>query len=402
MKTVAEYSFRAAVEADTSLLARALDQNGVVEAETNQSLNEELIFGLSGGVGFLYFLFEYKGHAPMLTFTCRSWSLPAVIVDRALSHAGVAHEVFQSGSSARAELDLEAALAAGKCVHLTVDAASLPGSGSPDQWKGQMPQQVNVVGLEGDRIQVDTAGALIELTRAQLTTARSALRKAKNRSYKFEPGPVRVESRSAVLAAVQGTARLFVEPPFKGFANNFGLAGLKKAARLTRDRKDAKGWARVFDTPALAHRVLARAWECSSLELTPKGGGRHHYASFLRTAAERHELPHLREAADLAAQSGERFVQLAADALSAGGASLRQSAGIARRVAELRRDPGTEPEQTAARIVQWRTERDELAAECDLTEAQCLAAFDRVGEHFEAIEAIESKMQVVLGQRVPS
>ncbi|MCA9694455.1 MAG: BtrH N-terminal domain-containing protein, partial [Myxococcales bacterium] len=293
------YQFAPGVEPDLGLLTAALAQAGVIDPMTGAPFTEARLFGLSGGIGFMYFLFEYQGHPPMMTFTCRSWSMPEPVITRALTHAGIEAARSETSSAKVASAFVDDALAEGRVIHLTADAASLPSAGVPELWIGQLPRQLNVVGVQGDDVLVDF-NAPIVLSRALLARARAACRKEKHRAWTFPKGQAKAAPVAATRAAVRATARSFVEAPYKGFAGNFGLAGLEKAARLCADPKDKKGWARVFHSGPLAYRALYRTWECATLELTPPAGGRSFYAQFLRDAAARCDLPALAEAAALA------------------------------------------------------------------------------------------------------
>lgn len=151
-----------------------------------------------------------------------------------------------------------------------------------------------------------------------LTRARVAARKERHRAFTFAPGAAGTEPGDATLQAVRGTAERFVTAPFAGYASNFGLAGIAKVARLATDRKDAKGWPRVFDSGPLAFLALTRSWECLTPDVTPPAGGRSFYGDFLATGADSGALDAptaaaLREGADLARSSGARFARLADD-----------------------------------------------------------------------------------------
>src|SRR5690606_16049716 len=143
---------------------------------TGAPFTETRLFGLSGGIGFMSFLFEYAGHAPMLTFVCRSWSLPEPLVSRALANAGIAHARSETGSAKVARAVADEALARGAAAHLTLDWASLPSAGVPPMWVGGMPRQANVVGRAEDDYVLDL-GAPARLEAGDLARARAAARK---------------------------------------------------------------------------------------------------------------------------------------------------------------------------------------------------------------------------------
>jgi hypothetical protein len=395
LRTVPGYRFDSPLENDTGLLTSALAQAGAVDPGTGAAFAPERVFGLSGGIGFMYFVFEYAGHPPMMTFTCRSWSMPGPIVARVLESAGVGHARSETGSAAAARRFLDEALERGACVHVTVDAASLPWWAVPEAWVGSMPRQANVVGRAGEQYAVDLGGP-VAIDAVTLARARAAARKERHRALTFEAGPARVDAAEATKAAVRGTARAYVEAPFKGFASNFGLAGLEKLGRLAVDERDPKGWPRLFDSGPLAFLALSRAWACLTLELTPPAGGRDFYADFLagaRASAGAAAAGPLSEAEALARRSGERLARLSDELVAAGGADLAHGVGLLEEIDAARRAGGS---GAAARIGELEAERQALMAGCSLDRRQRLAAYAVVGEAFRDVHGLEAELQRVL------
>ncbi len=385
------YQLLPGVQRESARLAAALRQAGVVDPATGAPFTETKVHGLMGGIGFMYFLFEYRGFPPLMSFVCRSWSMPGPLLERALAHAGILHELSATGSSNVAAKALDDALAAGKAAHVTVDAASLPWVGADQTWVGQMPMQLNVIGTLGADYVVDVGNARV-LPRDVLTAARAAAKKEKHRLVTFSPGAAGNAPAEAARRAIEHTARSFRESPFKGFAGNFGLQGLRKAANLMRDSKDPKSWSRVFHDGPLAYRALYRTFECAMIELTAPAGGRAFYADFLDDAAKNDGLSGLAEVAALARQSGERFEHLAEHAVAAGGEVMTRAIELTEQIDELRRSGGDVGEQVRA----MRQQRDALGDELQIDDATRVAAFVQLGEDFAAIAAIEQRLVEVL------
>jgi len=358
------YRFEPGCTGDLARLTNALRHAGVRDPMTGRAFTEARVFGLSGGIGFMYFLFEYAGHAPLLSFTCRHFSLPAPLVERVVAHAGIAAETHTTGSARQAAAALDAILQAGGAAHCTVDAAALPWRGQDPAWLGHWPTQINVIGFAdkskpaGNAYLIDD-GAPFVLTREALARARAAVRKERHRLFAFTGGTATADPVDATRRAIADTAHGYRVAPFKGFAGNFGLRGLAKMARLMDDARDPKSWPRVFDTAPLAFRALLRTWECATLELTPPGGGRHLYARFLDDAAALPGLGALRQAAGLARASGAAFDALAARAVELGGAPMRDALALTRRMAAAR-DAGA-----GVQVAALRRRRDALAARFD-------------------------------------
>jgi hypothetical protein len=385
---LAGYELVRGVHDDTALLAKAMSQSGVVDPATKMAFTEAKLYGLTGGIGFMYFLFEYKGHPPMLTFNCRTWTMPGPLLERALGHAGIEAEVTQTGAAKTAQKKLDVALDQGKVAHLTVDLATLPWAGVPEIWKGQMPRQLNVIGRAGEDYLVDVGGPRV-ITAADLAAARAAARKEKHRQVTFAAGTAATAPLEAARAAMGYTAKSYVEAPFKNFQNNFGLKGMRKAATLMGDAKDKKSWSKVFSTGPFAFRALLRTWECATLELTAPAGGRPFYGQFLREVAQLRGLAGAKKAGALADESGELFAQLSEDALELGGKDVRRATELSEEIEELRR---SDDANTADLVRAASAERDALADGYEMGAEARMGAFARLAERMAAIAEVEEKL----------
>ena len=392
LPTVPGYAFARGLEDDHARLASALAQAGVVDPATGAPFTETRLFGLSGGIGFMAFLFRYEGHAPMLTFVCRSWSMPGPVVARALEHAGIAHARSETGSAKAASAFVEETLARGVAALVSLDWASLPWSGVPDVWVGGMPRQANVVGRDGDAYVLDV-GAPVRLSPSDLARVRAAPKKEKHRAYRFEAGPAAADPVAATRAAVRSTAKAMVEAPYASFASSFGLAALEKQARLGVDTEDKRGWPQVFASGPLACRALLRTWEGLTLELTAPAGGRQLYADFFAESARLPGLGVLGEASALAQESAALFARLTDD-LVAAAPEVAAAVTISEQIDELRRSGagGVEGAQVAA----LHAQREAVVQRCDLDAEARMAAFARVGEAFAAIHEVEARLQGAL------
>jgi hypothetical protein len=384
------YQSPSAVHGDTARLCAALGHAGVVDPATGAPFTEASVFALSGGLGFMYFLFEYKGHPPMLTFTCRSWSMPWPMVERALDHAGVHYAVTETGGAAKAQKTLDAALDEGKVAHLTLDGASLPWRGADPQWKGQAPRQVNVIGRDDGHYLVDD-GRWRVLDRAALADARAATKKQKQRMVLVEGGEADAGADMRLQRAAAATVKTFTDAPVANYASAFGLNGLQKAAELTGDSKDKKRWRRVFDSPSLAALALTRTWECIHLEYTAPAASRPFYAEGLRELAGAKGVKAARRkaanrAADLADKSAEQWEAMATAARDADPA-VERAIDLAESMEEFASlgDDG-------AAMAGLRDARAAALEASTLDEDRRVAVFNEISGHFSAIAEIEQHM----------
>ncbi len=268
---------------DVIALHNALIAAGVVNPLDGEPFSDALLFGLSGGVGFLYALFEYEGWDPMLSIGVRYTMLGHDFARQCLERACIAHETFTTGSPAKADAALDDALAAGVVPLVSVDYPSLPFSGLPDHFKTMSSNQMVVVAADVERVSLDN-GRQIEINRKDFQQARQAYRKAKHQMLTITGAEVG-DLAGGVRSAIRATADNFATSPYKGFASNWGFAGIEKWARLLVDERDRKGWPRVFDSDALAFLAMTRVHESIEILFTPPAAGRVLYGEFLIEAS---------------------------------------------------------------------------------------------------------------------
>ena len=379
------YPDEAPVLTDLGPLRAALTHAGVVDPATGAPFSEARLFGLSGGPGFMAFVFQYAGSPPMLTFTCRSFSLPGPVVERALQHAGIVVDAVQTGSARRAADALAASLEGGRVAHVAVDQAQLPWMAMDPAWRGQWPRHVNVVGQQPDGTYLVQDQALWTLAADALVSARAGVRKAKHRQLTVSDSSQVADPVAATQAALAFTAQNQRQAPWAQYANNFGLAGLLRLCERMRSHRK-EGWQKVFATGPYAFRALWRTWECLHVELTAPAGGRPLYARFLDEAASLPGLDGLGEVAERVVASGEAFEAWADTAAEAGGALMEEAIQLSDDLDEaLRSGDSDAPEQ----VGQIRAERRALPGRCDLDEAGRKAAFDALGACVERVHACE-------------
>ncbi|SEF78902.1 protein of unknown function [Nonomuraea solani] len=232
--------------------------------------SEAMLLGLGGGIGFMYFVFEYQGHPPMLTIVAQAH--PAPMIPLALTRAGAPHEIRRTGSAKVAERNLRAALDAGRQPMCRVARHLLP-------WRDAMPfpdpVDVAVTGLSGDVVRVrDDATA--DLPLKDFLAAWSAVPKEKHQLIEIT-GPAAGEPD--VAGAIADTAAKLTGPVLgNAFDVNFGLSGMRKLAAQLADTKGKQGWTRRFADPG---PLLDRLSECLEVEYTAPGATRPLYADFL-------------------------------------------------------------------------------------------------------------------------
>jgi hypothetical protein len=315
-------------------LVNLAEASGVVDPLTGAPYVEPVITGLAGGIGFMYAVFDYEGHAPMVTLVLRHH--PEDWFDAALGRMAVTPHVVRTGSAKVARSRLDAELDDGRAALVTVAGAALghvePISGIGGPWN------VNVIGRDGhDYLYEDLGPNVRRIDADALAAARSTDRKAKHRAVSIH-GPCAIDGREEVVDAIRSTHRGFTGPVLgHSFDVNFGLSGLDRFASALEDTTTKRGWLRLFAADRRApFAMLSRVHDCIELDLSAPGGLRPQYCQFLRAtasavAAKREEAMLL--AAGHLEQSGLLWQRLAEEALNVDGPLRRYG-----ELAELRRE----------------------------------------------------------------
>lgn len=377
------------IHGDTAVLRNAFEQAGVVSSHDGQRFSEAMLFGLCGGIGFMYFVFEYRGHHPILSFVTRNWSLPDEFADGAIDRTGVTATRKTSGAPGPARKALDQALANGRAAICTVDPVMLPYLGLPPAYAGGSAQLVAVAGVHGESAWIDDGCAQPRAIRLdQLAVARASYKKAKQRLVTIDGQDLEYDLRVGIDLALAATVKSFHEARFKGYASNFGFAGLEKWRAMLTDPKDPKGWRRVFATPEHAFIALQRTYECIHYQVTPPAGGRPLYADFLEEAAAVTGRSALRESAELFRQSAALWEEIGTIALPDSDSVRARARAVMDEIAECLREPAS---RGADAIGNLRAELAELPGASTLELGDAHGVFEAIAERVAAIADLERR-----------
>ena len=298
------------LQPDLAATANALAHVGARRAD-GTPLDEVDVLGLSGGIGFMYAVFEWEGHGPTLTITTRTDSMPDVTVAHVLSRAGIQHEVLITTGAAAAQRHLKHALTSGRPTLASVDEFGLPTRRPDEPPEGALPRVVGLIGHHDDVVLIDDQDPdPVAVSAMDLAAARAALRGSKHRLVVLgDPTPGH-DHDAALRSSLRRTVDDYDTPPARPFASNVGTAGLEKWARLL-TAGGAKSWSRVFDRPAWRAMAYHRTVECINEDLTAPGAGRGLWAAFVDRAADQLRLPVLKAVADEARDAERQWVALA-------------------------------------------------------------------------------------------
>lgn len=310
---------------DTTALTRLLAALGVADPTGGRPLSEPMVLGLTGGIGFAYFVFEYQDLATLyLGGRINPYVHKQDATEAALARLGIPVQVHRTSGPATAERQLRNALDQGHPVIATVDPARLHHRSVPAEQAGMAPQDV-LVDLDGDApVLWDLAPTPIPLTWPELAEARAGVRSARHRLVVAEPPTAPIDLARAAAAGIADTWAGMLDPPM----TNFGVPGLTRWADLLTTLRNPKGWPRLLATPGRQFQFLA--WLYDWIETAGTGGGffRPMYAQFLEEAAAPLGRPELTTLAADYRTLATAWTTLAETAVRAGNGPLSQAATL--------------------------------------------------------------------------
>lgn len=314
MKTKAQLNGR---HWETGSIHNALSSQEVKAPHTGQPYSEALLLGVSGGIAFGYFTFEYKGYLPHVALLTRNTFNPFSTV---LERLGIAQDIQQTNKAETAEKNLRNALESGFYPILWADRFSLPYNclpGNEPMW-GMMP----ILAVEADHETVtvaDRSSQPLHLSMAELTKARGRVKEDKYRLITLD-APQTAKLAGAVHKGICQAIGLFTEEPPKGGRDNFGFAAYEKLAEMLVNSRNKHSWERFFAPGIRMYHALAGspvqpgAYHWVNIWGSSNGAERGLYADFLLEAAQILKKPSIKEAAEKFRESHQLWLAFA-DAL---------------------------------------------------------------------------------------
>ena len=309
---------------ETGSIHNALAVQGVKAPHTGKPYSEALLLGISGGIAFGYFTFEYKGYLPHVALLTRNTFNPFPTI---LERLGIAQDVQQTNKSDTAEKNLRDTLESGLSPILWADQFSLPYNCLPanePMW-GMMP----ILALETDGKSVtvaDRSSQPLHLSMADLTKARGRVKEDKYRLITLD-APQTNKLAGAVHKGICQAISLFTEEPPRGARDNFGFAAYEKLAEMLVNTRNKQSWERFFAPGIRMVHALAGspvqpgAYHWVNTWGSADGAERGLYADFLLEAAQILKKPSLKEAAEKFRASHKLWLAFA-DALLPDGVPL--------------------------------------------------------------------------------
>ena len=278
-------------EPESAALRNALNQLGVA----SDLCTEEMLFGLGGGLGLAYFVFDLHGYHPIFLGTRyhASEAETAVFMMQMCDAWGATAEIKHSSSRGASTKQLTKALEDGHTPILWVNVINLPYlflSGRPTMF-----YTIVVYERDGnDFIVGDLGPSVARMSVDDLEEARDAKYVTKFRSVIVKEAPAKPDVREMLTERIRATCSQMIEG--LGIAN-FGLEAYAKWAEMLTNTKNKKGWSQCFtDGPSL-QRALSSVY--GQIKMRGFGGSafRTMYADFLDQSAGVLKKPALKKVA---------------------------------------------------------------------------------------------------------
>ncbi len=270
---------------EIAAMRNLLDFRQVKAPHTGKPFTEAFLFGVGGGVGFAYFLFERHGGRPVFLGTrihTRETERPEFF-QTICGRLAVDGHVQNSSSGTAALSNLKRSLTDGQPVLAWTDAARLPYSGYTGF--GNFYHVVVAYGLDesAETVQLaDRAPGPLSVALHDFRHARETSWSPKYRTMTLDPLEGGSDPR---LAAEQGI-RQCIEQMVSGLGiANFGLKGMEKWATILTSSKEKKSWLKVYSPGSDFYCALFTIYEQIMTRGSVGPACRGLYAEFLNEAA---------------------------------------------------------------------------------------------------------------------
>lgn len=385
-KTVTAKKHVAGRQPESATLRNVLIQR---DACTSDLCTEEILFGLGGGIGCAYWLFDMHGGHPVVIGSrihAKEGDTPYFTLQMTEGWGATA-DVRHSSSPSAATKSLVKILNDGFTPIVWVEVTKLPYmflSGNPLAY-----HQVVVYGMEGDDVLVgDLGDSVIRMSMEELTEARNSNYAPKFRTVVISEATAKPQLRETLSDRIRVTCSQMLEG--LGIAN-FGLAALNKWAQMLTNTKNKKGWPNCFPGGPPLHGAMSTVFE--QIELRGYGGSafRGLYADFLDQAAGVLKKSALKKVAEQFRESEASWRAISDAALPDSIPLLKETREALTRRSVLIRKPRTtaidkELESLRDRLKQLR---ERSAKELSLSKADTLDLFGAISERVLETEKIE-------------
>lgn len=373
-------------EPESAAVLNALNQLGRCSGDL---CTEEMLFGLGGGLGVIYFLFDMHGGHPIVIGTRyhASEADTPVFVMQMCEAWGATTELKHSSSRSAATKNLTKMLDDGYTPIVWVEVTKLPYlflSGHPNMY-----HTIVVYERDGNEFVVGDLGQTVaRISVEELEEVRHSHFAPKFRSLTITDAPAKPDVREMVTQRIQLTCSQMLE----GLGiTNFGMAAFKKWADMLTNTKNKKGWSQCFTDGSSLHGAMSSVY--GQIELRGFGGSafRGMYADFVEQAAGVLKKPALKKVADVFREADASWHNIALAALPDSIPILKETRGVFDRRADLLQKPRTAKIDEELDSIRTRLKdlRKSSAKDLDLSAKDKLDLFSSIRARVLETEAIE-------------
>ncbi len=385
------------IYSETTAIRHVLSFHGATAAYNQQPLTEAMLFGVSGGIGFAYFNFEYDGYEPTLFIGVaqRYTTRFGQYMDGLYRRLGLETNVRMTRSAQQAETNLNGDLAQGLPVIVHLDRTQLPYYAEETEYGDHAVLVLTYDVKSRDFLVADQARSPVTISPSDLASARESIDSLSFRSLTLAPPNSPIDLEEGINRGIRQCWDRMLNPPHP--RNNFGLLGLEKWAGMINSSKARKGWLKVF--PPGLNLFVGLQWTYKCIQTQETGGGalRGLYADFLEEAAEVVGKPRLKELAGRYRELERHWTGLAEAALPDEISLLRRSRELIFRAEQTFLDKGMDaiPEMEGIRTEQAAL-REEAISDFPLDKAGSQALLDDLHDRLVLIVEAEKEATQIL------
>lgn len=399
MTILRDYQHFAGRHYETGTVHNALAYQGIKAPHTGEAVSEALLLGISGGVTFGYFTFEYEGYPPHIALLTRNTFDP---LDTLLDRLAIPREILRTDKPAKGAANLLEALESGRPALIWADMFTLPYNNLPADERAWGMLPLLAYGLE------DGTAYLADRSARHFTVPAEVLQKARGRVKKDEfrvmilDAPDFSRLSSAVTQGIWQAISLFTEAPPKGKRDNFGFAALTHWATMLTNTRNKHSWARYFPRGERLWMALAgNHVQPGAFTWLRYGTGnsaeRGMYADFLDEAALILNKAGLKDAAALFRQSQGEWFTLTERLLPEDVPLLAEAKTLLlrKRTAFIEEGQAAQAEiaQINARLGELKTA---AVADFPMDEAQVTAFYERLARQVKRVHDVEREAVLCL------
>lgn len=371
---------------ESAVVLNALNQLGSCATDL---CTEEMLFGLGGGLGLAYFIFELHGYHPLVIGTRyhASEADSPVFVMQMCEAWGATTELKHSSSRGASTKSLTKILEEGHTPIVWVEVTKLPYmflSGRPNMY-----YTIIVYEKDGNEFIVGDLGQSVHrLTVAEMEEVRHSHYAPRFRWLTINDAPAKPNVREILAERI----RLMCSQMLEGLGiANFGLEAFTKWAEMLTNTRNKKGWSNCYTDGSALQRAMSSLY--AQIELRGFGGSafRGIYADFLDQSAVVLKKPGLKKVAEQFREAAASWHKIALAALPDSIPVLKETRDAWDRRATLLQKPRTpkiddELDSIRTRLLELR---ESSAKKLALSAADKLELFSGIRARVLETEALE-------------